>query len=299
MSRSLLYEINHTNRFNDNDILSSLKRKSYRDIDERDSDGRTPLMLLIQSERYDLVKALIDEGANINNRANDGHTVFTWACECVATMSILQHLVDAATKQGGKEAVIAMVNATDEYRANALEIVLRMGSYRWNVEDTAIDTYKRVKFLIDNGININHVRDCNVTPLLDACEHSDNIDVIKILVSPNQDIWGNSVAGANLKAIDECGDTALTIICRNRALNSNIDAIKYLIDTLIEQYGFDDAVKFINHKNMDDMTALAVAVDMTNYDDCSFDVITYLMDNDADTKLLNEELLGIYERLTE
>lgn len=58
------------------DVLARIK-----DVNHPDRDGVTPLMWLVYNEhdRPDFVRAILDRGARVNAKANDGSTALSWA----------------------------------------------------------------------------------------------------------------------------------------------------------------------------------------------------------------------------
>ena len=51
-------------------------------MDSLDKDGRTPIMLAAQNDCYDVVKVLLDNGANVDVKDCDSKTVLHHAIGC-------------------------------------------------------------------------------------------------------------------------------------------------------------------------------------------------------------------------
>lgn len=59
------------------------------DIDARDSEGRTPLIIALKNQNLRFGRWLLDQGADVCHRSNDGLCAIDWAEKFVSTRGIL------------------------------------------------------------------------------------------------------------------------------------------------------------------------------------------------------------------
>ena len=169
--------------------LIELLIKSGARVNEVDDNGKSALMYaIISSSDIEVVKFLIDNGANVNLKSNDGETALMNAyirgnkelVELLINSGADVNLIDfnlkdnygrtklmEASKIGNKEAVELLINAgarvneIDNDGNTALFYACRLRDY------TIFDKkcLKLVKFLIDNGANVNIKNNVGQTPL--------------------------------------------------------------------------------------------------------------------------------------
>ncbi|MEI0612043.1 ankyrin repeat domain-containing protein [Brachyspira pilosicoli] len=97
-----------------------------------DSSDYTPLMIAVYKEDYDMVKYLLDKGANPNTANNENKTALM-----IANDEGNNNIVKLLIQQG------ANINTQDEYGITVLMYAAVSGNY------------EMVKFLLENGANIN------------------------------------------------------------------------------------------------------------------------------------------------
>ena len=127
---------------------------------------------------------------------------------------------------------------------------LLMASYRGHL--------KIVKYLIDNGANINSENDD--IPALLMASYRGHLEIVKYLVGKGADV--------NIK--DQNGTTALI----NASGQGHIEIVKYLVGK-----GAD-----VHTKNIEGKTALLWASDNGN-----LDIVEYLVENGANINIKNED----------
>ncbi len=120
------------------------------------------------------VRQLLKSGADINIRDSHGATPLLYAAE-VGSVALMRELLTAG----------ADVNAKTTFGATAL---------MWSV-----DSAQRVNLLVEKGADVNARSRLGRTPLLIACAHSGNLDVVRLLLSK----------GAALDVKDDIGNTPL------------------------------------------------------------------------------------------
>lgn len=160
------------------------------DLEVRDSQRRTPLMVAVDTsehrdsstrgtERVRLIKSLIDAGANVNARDRTGNTPLMYAAKYDGTSTVVDMLIG-----GGAD-----VGATERYGDTALH-----DAAAWNDDPSVSMT------LILAGADVNAADWQQETPLMQAAEFG-SAAVVQALLD----------AGADINARDGDGRTALEI----------------------------------------------------------------------------------------
>lgn len=143
------------------------------DINALGNDNITPLFYAILSQNIEIVKLLVESGADLNasmkDKGNDSATLLFFAIDS-QNIEIVKLLVDSGADIN-KASLRDNDNVTPLYLAVDLE----------NIEI--------VKFLVDSGADINASLsdNDNVTPLFLAIK-SQNIEIVKLLVESGADI---------------------------------------------------------------------------------------------------------------
>ena len=223
----------------------------------------TPLMIASSYGHYDMAKALIDNGALVNLRADDG---FNALMEAVRTGNIeiakllIEHNSDINIKnKDGKNMIMiacekgneemfnlliennADINAKSSWGASALIYASEKGNI--NI----------MKYLIDNGIDVNGKADDNGdTPLLWAVTGENPYEASKLLIEN----------GANVNATNYGGVAPATILAA-----STPKVVKLLKDN-----GADLDTKFLDY-----YPPIAIAAGAGN-----LEIVKALVENGAD-----------------
>lgn len=113
-------------------------------VNLKDSYGQTPLMLAVVLKKFDIVKLLINSGAKLDIQDDQGNTALIKACSFV-DFDIVKLLIDSK----------ANVNIVNNINKNALEIISAYGSR---------DSSLTVELLLFSGSNIRLDRLNNATP---------------------------------------------------------------------------------------------------------------------------------------
>jgi len=204
------YLIGKTDDINDKDnfyrttpLFIALRRRNFKialillendkiNIDEKDNNGNTALVLAVKCGNLELVKSLIKYGANINVKSNNGKPLLS-----IATNNNNIEIVKFLVKSG------VDLNILDNNGDTALGIAIRSQSVEIS------------KVLIDNGANIN-VKDGGNNTILLTSLLTDNEELYTYLLNKCDDI-------INIKNYDE--KTALNIFTEKE----DLDKIKLLI----------------------------------------------------------------------
>ena len=182
------------------------------DVNKQDNDGDTALICAF-NQSYDIIEALLGAGANVNIKNKKGQTIFLLACAKNKSIDVLKTLI----KYG------ADINIKDSLGNTALFLACN------NKQSIEI-----IKLLIDNGSDINNKNSNGITPLMAAIASKQPTDVIKILIN----------AGADINIKDKENRNA-SYYC---SITSNYEYIKYFIqkhfNILVNKYEqtcfFDD-----------------------------------------------------------
>jgi len=179
-------------------------------IDEVDSNGNTVLMVAIQKVLYDIVKLLVSRGANISIQNNKGDDAFGIACELVsrgeAGYQFVEVLIDSVKDPKIKKQI-------------ATEGLLMITSDIFTRTKTSL-----VNIFLDAGADVNIKSQqknpltkviVNTTPLMYVAQKDEDL-LVDLFIKK----------GADINAKDFRGDTALIIAIKSGSL----DSIKALIN---------------------------------------------------------------------
>ena len=223
----------------------------------------TPLMIASSYGHYDIAKALIDNGALVNLRADDG---FNALMEAVRTDNIkmakllIEHNSDIniKNKDGKNMIMIACENGNEEMFNLLIENNADINEKSsWGASALIYASEKGniniMKYLIDNGIDINGKADENGdTPLLWAVTGQNPYEASKLLIEN----------GADVNATNNSGVAPATILA-----GSVPEVVKLLKDN-----GADLDTKFT-----DDAPPIAIAASVGN-----LGIVKALVENGAD-----------------
>ena len=185
---------------------------SGADVNQRDADGQTALLIACEEDQPGAVKLLLDAGANASCKREDGYTALHMACEAGAT---------------------ACCAALCRHAAGLHEAMLEDGSFPLSVAG-AEGQDDCVGVLLDAGAPIQQRRNDGSTALLLACRRG-HVTTAKLLVDAQCDIGlcsdldtplyvacfeGHAAcvqvlihACAHLDAMDDHGECALYTAC--------------------------------------------------------------------------------------
>lgn len=244
-------------------------------INEYNIDNLLILVCEYNCELF-IIKYFIDNGANINKCNHNYITPLMVACQN-NNLKIVQYLIENGADQ----------HQTDYSNQTALFYVL---------DDESLDI---VKYLFSKGIDINHKKDYKETPLILACDNiSGGTKIVKFLIENGANI--NDVdrnkqnalfkacisnnfkivkylikKGIDINHKDACGSTAIMLAFKSYKI------IKYLINFC----NID-----INHKDKAQHTLLFLVC--WNY---NIKAAKYLLSLDIDKNTLNDENMTILD----
>lgn len=109
-------------------------------INEKDSMGFTPLIRACAEGNLDLVKSLIEKGADIEAKNNDGRTALMWACEN-GIIEIVSFLVEKGANLNTKDSqgLTAVCNAAGNGHFAVVKLLVENGAnIRIKTNDTVL-----------------------------------------------------------------------------------------------------------------------------------------------------------------
>ncbi|WP_288694982.1 ankyrin repeat domain-containing protein [uncultured Brachyspira sp.] len=224
---------------------------------DRSDYDYTPLMIAVYKKDYDMVKYLLDKGANSNTANNEKKTALTIAND-YGKFDISKLLI----QQG------ANINTQDEHGLTALMNAAMIGDY------------EMVKFLLENGANINTKDNDGNTELYyniryDHYEKEEMLEnakkIFNLLIKYGADVNTKDNYGASLL------DTAYTT-----ELALNREMFKVLVEN-----GFDleSRIKGGEHSPADyDYTPLMIAALRNDYD-----MVKFLVEKGADVNIEDDD----------
>ena len=204
--------IHFASRNSNQEVVEFLLKSDKISVNAADNLNRTPLMYACcDGGRLDNIKILIQNGADIYARDNNGSTVL--------------HCASASSNQEVVEFLLKLnkisVNATNHFnqtplmhacvdgdRLDKIKMLLKNGAniqardyYGSTVLHIASRNSKQevVEFLLKlNEISVNATDNLNLTPLMDACSNSGHLDNIKMLIQNGADIQASSSIGSTV-----------------------------------------------------------------------------------------------------
>lgn len=147
-----------------------------RNINEKDSNGATPLMHAIWSKKPDVAKYLIESGADVKAKDSSGCDALIYAV-INGQIEITNALLDKG----------ANIETSDHAHSTPLILAVVYGNY------------DMTKLLLDRGANIESKDWLGATPFVNAVKSSASEKIIQLLIKK----------GANLKSKDKEGYTPL------------------------------------------------------------------------------------------
>ncbi|MCL4361631.1 ankyrin repeat domain-containing protein [Candidatus Dependentiae bacterium] len=160
----------------DPELLKTIKFLASKgaNVNAKNKNGQTPLMVAAFSNDADLVQLLLEFGANVNEKNKYGDTALMFAIE-EGSSDIVTKLIDIG----------ADVNIKNKSWTTPLGLAAKK------------DRADVVKMLLDKGANVNVQSKSWYTPLMWASKNG-NIDIVRLLVGKN----------ANLNLMNKYGKTA-------------------------------------------------------------------------------------------
>ena len=150
------------------------------DVNTRNDDGETPLILATENENLDVMRFLIRNGSDVNARKNDGKTPLIIASMGENTDDVIMLLIESG----------ADVNAKDNEGNTPLTMTSSDGDLNLS------------KILVNNGANVNARTNDGATPLMLASAFNDTFELMKLLIENGADTSGIELDGEILEFIE-------------------------------------------------------------------------------------------------
>ena len=208
---------------------------SGADVNYRTKSGFTPLYHAVQKENLDIVRLLDQSGADVNYQTSDGFTPLHCAVQ-KENLGIVRLLVESR----------ADVNS----RANDGFTPLLCAVQKENLDI--------VRLLYQSGADVNYHTRGGFTPLHCAVQ-KENLDIVRLLYQ----------SGADVNYQTRSGFTPLLCAVQKK----NLDIIRYLVESGAN----------VDRKTRDGSTSLHYATQMEN-----LDIVRYLVESGADIHCKNE-----------
>ena len=171
------------------DALAAILLKAVAGINGRDGRGWTPLHWAIVADDWDLVRELIEAGADISLGSQQN------ALEIAKLMNSETKLIEVFIDAKGVDAIVrdgwtALMHAARDGHTEVVKLLIDNGAdlnHKSNHGDTALMYAARdghtdvVKFLIDNGVDLNHKNNVGGTALICAAREG-RTEVVKLLI---------------------------------------------------------------------------------------------------------------------
>ena len=182
----------------DIELVKILLQDKYVDVNAEDWSGETPICRAIRHRNFDIVKLLVENGADVNI-VSDKLTSPLYYAVIFEDVNIVKYLIDNGAEVNNRGFYL---DRTALHQACNL------------------DRKDIVKLLLEHNINVN-IRDDKGETALHYAVINNNTDIIKLLIDN----------GTEINARNYEGQTALHIA----VIYKNIEAIKTLLDSGINK----------------------------------------------------------------
>lgn len=211
-------------RYGDDALLESCKNKRYNtvrylvengaNVNARGKNNTTALMIACEeSFPLDIIQSLLDHGANPNDTDNNGDTALIRACLEPISLDIVKCLVEHK-------------NGADVNIANKKGACVLFG---------AIKRPDVIQYLLDHGANVDCIGNY-CTPLMVACVFNEK-RTVKCLLK----------AGANV--FYTSNDDGFTVLMSCVTDGDNVELLKYMIKHVAKKHGKDKANELLRYTN--------------------------------------------------
>ena len=196
------------------------------DVNVTDYYGETPLFRAIYQDNLELAQLLVEHGADVNIKSNNGETILYLSCLNYANLSTIDWLLEHG----------ADPNITDKDGKTALDILLDEGAFEhvYDIIESLVfhgaivhdanrlltgscisDKLDLAVKALELGADINNTEWEGDTPLIFASREG-HLDIIDMLLDKGADVNATSIAGF----------TPLACAC----ISSNLNVIKILVE---------------------------------------------------------------------
>lgn len=195
--------------------------QAIRDLDDVNiserRNGYTPLMLAALMGHRDAVSALLDRGANVNARDNEGSTPLMFACtsDPAIAMMMLEHNADP--RPASDDGVTALHIAAGSQSPNVIRHMLARGATQTADDEGDMPLHSAatpeiVEILVAAGADPSKQNNEGLTPIMVAIEHGDTEVALALIPLTNLALrsrQGTSALGYAIKAKQDAVAVAL------------------------------------------------------------------------------------------
>ncbi len=153
----------------------------YDNINGRDPNGETPLLVAIRANYVNVVRNLLENGADPTVRDEYGYTPFHVAVMYDTDCNILNLLLESGKVD---------INETTKYGMTALHMAIKQSNKA------------TVEFLLTKGANPNVTDQYGNTPLHLAAQYAKDMDIVELLVN-HKDVDVNCFDNKGYSALDQ------------------------------------------------------------------------------------------------
>ena len=211
----------------------------------RDESGETLLMAALRSDRdLSIIRELIDAGADVSQRTQNGKTALMYACQYQTHEKAIKAVIDrSATFKPGRRTYIQLADADGwtafEYAKQnpnpsaVLKVLTKYTGTQTNVIVTTYDgedeSYEaetplmgalrnnadiaRIYDLLNSGADVSRATESGVTPLMLACRYETHENVIVTIIEKNSALKRKQTEA--LLTADKDGKTAFDYAMQN------------------------------------------------------------------------------------
>ncbi|KAF5013622.1 hypothetical protein FDECE_383 [Fusarium decemcellulare] len=256
------------------------------DIDEKDSEGRTPLMLAAGIGNEAIVRLLLDKGAHLEAADLGGRTPLSWATASATDMDLWL----ARNGQITKDSHGNLICFEPQYMKKNLVVAGRGPGSKNNGDSSAAEKGRQtvLRLLLDRGADLETICEYGRTPLSRAIENG-NEAVVRLLLDYGADLEIGAGTPLIIPAIENGNDAILQLL-----LDRGVDleeedilgqttlfkAIRYGNDTIL-QLLLDQGVD-LEEKDVEGQTPLFKAIEYENEP-----ILQLLLDHGADLEERN------------
>ncbi len=204
--------------------IDPLRKKLAKILDIRDTEGNIPLSIASRNNNILLVKYLVEQGADVNQKDAYGETSL-FAAVRKSSENIVTYLIEQGADVNQKNACgeTSLFAAVRRGNENIVKYLVEHGAdvnegiYGNTPLFAAVRKSNEniVKYLVDHGADVNHKNACGETSLF-AAARTGNENIVKYLTEH----------GANINERDRWDKTPLHIAIDNK----NEEIVKYLAE---------------------------------------------------------------------
>jgi ankyrin repeat protein len=180
-------------------------------INDINYDHGAVLLCAIDHKKFNLVRFLVENGANLDN------TNLIVECAMNGTLEIMRYLVDA-----GIDIHTHGSNALNEACSNNIEMVRYLVDNGIKIDDNVLiytSELEIIRYLVEHGANVR----ANNDKVLRHHARRNDLDIVRYLVDNGADIHASN-------------DEALYL----SSMNESFDVVRYLIEMGVDIHAYDD-----------------------------------------------------------